>query len=81
MNGTVLENWPPTATCTSTDPAASGGVVHVRLECDDALTGQLAPPTLTVAPLTPKFDPLMVRLVPPVSGPLVGERPAIAGAE
>jgi hypothetical protein len=54
--------------------------VQVRLECDAAPTsGQFAPPIATAAPLTPKFDPVMVRIVAPVSGPLVGDRLAMDG--
>jgi hypothetical protein len=86
VGGATKVNWsaepvalvpPAVVTVTSTVPVPAGDVAVIELAL---LTEKLAavPPKFTaVAPV--KFVPVMVTLVPPVAGPLVGETEVTVG--
>jgi hypothetical protein len=66
-------------TVTVAAPAACAGVVAVIVVAFTTVTPVAAvPPNVTVAPLT-KPVPLIVTLVPPAVGPLVGAIPLTVG--
>ena len=69
-------------TPTSTVPAAFGGVVKVicvsSTIMNEPASNVLVPMETAVAPV--KCEPVMVTLVPPVAGPVLGVREEIEGA-
>jgi hypothetical protein len=72
--------FPPVVTTTSTAPAACGGVVPTIAELLTARTVAAAPPNVTVVvPLELKFEPLIVKSVPPDVEPVLGETPVMLG--
>jgi hypothetical protein len=68
-------------TVTSTvaaDPPGAMAVIDVSDKTLKVVAGML-PKLTAVAPV--KFVPVIVTIVPPADGPLVGERPVTVGAE
>ena len=69
---------PGVVTTTSTRPAACAGVVTVICVGVSVEIDADVPPNVTVV-APPRFDPLMVTMVPPAVGPAAGDTPAMPG--
>ena len=72
---------PDVETVISTGPAETTGEVTVKLVVEAAVTLALVVPNLTIsfAAVASKLLPLMMTVVPPVVGPLVGEMEVTTG--
>ncbi len=74
VNVAALDVPPLVVTVTTTAPAEPGGVVTVSDVVEAAVTVALFAPNVTMSPeaVALKPEPLMVTVVAPVVGPLVG---------
>ena len=81
MNAPAFGTVPPTVvTATSFAPTKPVGVTAVMEVAVATTLVASVPPTFTMVAPTIKFVPVMVMLVPPVSGPEIGATVAMVGA-
>jgi hypothetical protein len=74
--------WPATVITTALPVPDPAGVTHLaEVWLVHVLVVHATPPTVMARPPepVPKFEPVSVRVVPPVGGPVVGDTLVIAG--